>query len=225
MLIDLLRRAYYLFPDEAQRAILVKRRERIWIDRRIVFIHIPKAAGTSINQALFGRFMGHVHASDVERWGSRQLKSLPSFAVTRNPWDRLVSAYRFARLGRGFGGPIHAGIRRWEQYQAPEFETFESFVTNWLARHDLRRLDGIFQPQWPFVCGANRKVLVDHLGRLDELSPTLDFIAASTGVRVDIQRSNRSGSDVNYREFYTPQLAEAVAAIYREDINLFGYEF
>jgi len=226
MAADLLRNLYYQLPARLQSAILVKRRSSIWLRAGIVFVHIPKAAGTSINHALYGRFMGHVHASDVECWASAKVKSLPSFAVTRNPWDRLVSAYRFARLGRGIGGKVQAGVLRPEQYRTAEFETFERFVRDWLAPRDVERLDGIFQPQWPFVCAPNGNlVVVDHLGRVEDLDPTLEFIRASTGASIELHRSNRSGESADYRGFYTPELADLVARIYRRDVELFSYAF
>lgn len=225
MLIDHARSAYYHLPESFQRAVLVRRRQPIWIRAGIVFIHVPKAAGTSVNQALYGQFMGHVHASDIQRWGSARLNALPSVAITRNPWDRLVSAYRFAKLGRGIGGKVQAGVRNPRQYQVPAFANFDSFVTQWLAQRDVARLDGIFQPQWPFVCNEDGRTLVDHLGRIEDLPPTLEFIRAASGSAVQLEWSNRSGDANDYRDFYTPDLARLVGQIYRRDVELFGYEF
>ena len=225
MLVDTLRNAYYRLPQGLQRMVLVKRRQPIWLKAGILFIHIPKAAGTSVNEALYGRFMGHVRASDIQRWGSARLRALPSFAVTRNPWDRLVSAYRFAKAGHGVGGAIQAGVWKPEQYRVAAFETFELFVTRWLAKRDLARLDGIFQPQCLFVCDDAGKPLVDHVGRIENFQPTLDFIADVIGNVPDVRQANRSGANVDYRDFYSPKLVKQVGEMYRRDIEIFGYEF
>lgn len=224
MLIDPLKELYYRLPQGLQRAVLVKRRERIWIDAGILFIHVPKAAGTSINLALYGRFIGHVRASDVARWGSARLKSLPSFAVTRNPWDRLVSAYRFARRLRTKDWKSDARVPRAVRSQVPEFESFASFVTDWLAHRDVRSLNQIFQPQSLFVCDPGGKVLVDHVGRLDDLAPTVDFLHR-LGIAPAIEQTNLSGEPVDYRSYYTPELAALVGRIYAEDVGIFGYDF
>lgn len=225
MLKEALRQAYHLVPDDYRKALLVRRRARTWLRSGIVFIHIPKAAGTSMNNALYGRFMGHVRAADLQRWGSPSLRALPSFAITRNPWDRLVSAYRFARRGAGVGGEIQAAVARPELYQGPEFDNFERFVTEWLSARDVRRLDYIFQPQSLFVCDEKGKVLVDHLGKVEDLSPTYDFIEARLGRRPVVEPSNRSGSPVDYRSFYTPALIDLVGQIYEQDVRTFGYQF
>jgi len=130
MLVDSVRHAYYHLPQPLQRAVLVRRRGPIWLRAGIVFVHIPKAAGTSISEALYGRFVGHVRAADVVQWGPSRLKALPRFAITRNPWDRLVSAYRFVTRGGGVGG-AHAGrVWRAEQYRISEFQSFDRFVTD-----------------------------------------------------------------------------------------------
>ncbi len=221
---QVLRDVYRRLPEGLRRAILVKRRERLWIATGVLFIHVPKAAGTSISQALYGRFMGHMRAADVERWGSAQVRVLPRFAVVRNPWDRLVSAYRFAKRGSGIGG-IVAGIRNPEQYRVPEFENFERFVREWLAPRDVRKLDGVFQPQWPFVCQANKQVMVDHVGRFEKLEQTHAFLEATLRRKLRFHRQNLSGPEIDYRSLYTPALAAAVRDIYSEDVEMFGYEF
>lgn len=223
-MIALLRDFYGLLPASLRLAILVKRREPLWIQRRIVFIHVPKAAGTSINQALYGRFMGHPRASDVEKWGSARLRALPRFAVVRNPWDRLLSAYRFAKLGSGIGG-IVAGIRNPEQYRVPEFDSFDRFVHEWLAPRDVTGLDGVFQPQHMFLYSQDGRLLVNHLGKLEHLGPTYAFIEQILGHPIDLPRSNQSGERIDYRQVYTPQTRAIVGSIYREDVERFGYDF
>lgn len=189
-----------------------------------MFIHVPKAAGTSINQALYGRFMGHARASDIEKWGSVRLRALPRFSVVRNPWDRLVSAYRFAKRGRGIGKAV-AGMRDPEQYRVPEFDTFERFVHEWLVPRDIARIDPVFQPQSLFVCDRGKELIVDHVGRLEDLRPTYAFIDDKLGEQVGFDRQNRSGAEIDYRSFYTPGLVALVGQIYQEDIARFGYDF
>jgi hypothetical protein len=206
-------------------ALLVRQRSAIWGRVGIVFVHIPKSAGTSINLSLYGQFMGHPRALDVKRWAPSDVKLLPAFAVARNPWDRLVSAYRFARLGEGVGGKFQARVWQPEQYQIPEFATFERFVYEWLVTKNVRKIDKIFQPQVIFVSDRVGKVIVDHVGRVENLLPTYEFIRSHLGKISTLTRSNSSGEKVDYRDFYNPRLVELVGKIYAEDVNAFGYDF
>ena len=217
--------AYYHLPEGLRMAILVRRRSALWRRAGIVFIHIPKAAGTSMNLALYGRFMGHARAIDVARWAPPDVRRIPSFALTRNPWDRLVSAYRFAKRGGGIDGTNGGRVWKPEQYRVPEFQTFERFVREWLVRRDVRKLDFSFRPQSLFVCDRLGGIIVDHAGRVEDLAPTMDFIRDKLGRIPSMPRSNRSGEPLDYRRFYTPDLAELVGRIYARDIALFGYDF
>ncbi|HEX8639917.1 MAG TPA: sulfotransferase family 2 domain-containing protein [Allosphingosinicella sp.] len=202
----------------------MRRRAGYWLRAGIVFIHVPKAAGTSFNHALYGRFIGHPRAMDVARWAPKAVQALPSFSVTRNPWDRLVSAYRFARAGGGLGEK-RAGMWRARHYQVPEFATFERFVREWLAPRDVTRLDGVFQPQTLFLCDRSGTPLLDHIGRLEDLEPTYAFIARHRAPIPRLEKTNRSGDSVDYRRFYTPELVRLVGNIYRGDVERFGYDF
>jgi Sulfotransferase family len=212
-------------PGPLRRALLVRRRARYWLEAGIVFIHVPKAAGTSFNEALYGRFMGHPRASDLRRWAPAAVNALPVFSVTRNPWDRLLSAYRFAKAGGGIGETYRAGMWRPHLYRGPAFESFERFVDEWLAPRDVTRLGGVFQPQGLFLCDRQGRLLVDHAGRLDDLGPTYAFIEAHVGPIAPLARANRSGETIDYRDHYSPRLAQRVGDIYRDDVERFGYDF
>jgi hypothetical protein len=143
----------------------------------------------------------------------------------RNPWDRLVSAWRFARQGQGQGETYRAGMWHPERYRGPEFATFEGFVEEWLARRDVRKLDGVFQPQSLFLCDKAGRLLVDHVGRLEDLAPTYAFVEAKVGAMPALGQANRSGDAIDYRKLYTPELAALVGRIYAEDVERFGYRF
>jgi hypothetical protein len=212
-------------PVELQNFVLVRRRSPLWVRAGIVFVHVPKAAGTSINQALYGRFMGHIPASSIHRWGSHEVRTLPSFAVCRNPWDRLVSAYRFVKQGGGIGGPFTAGVWRPELYRGPEFESFERFVIEWLDGRDIGSLEYHFHAQTHYVCDQSGRILVNHLGRYENLAPTIAFLEDTVGHMPELKRWNRSGEAVDYRSFYTPELIEIVGRIYADDVRILDYSF
>ena len=216
---------YYLLPQSLRQAVLVQQCSPLWATTGIVFIHIPRSAGSSFDLALYGRFMGHVRAVSIRQWANSQIKSLPSFAITRNPWERLVSSFRVARRGSGTGGEFHAKVFRPERYQICAFETFESFVVEWLSNRDLRKLDPIFQPQSRFLCDRGGSVLVDHVGRIENLGPTLEFIREHLGFVLQIPHANRSGDQIDYRKLYTSKTIEITQQLYAEDIERFGYDF
>ena len=58
-----------------------------------IFIHVPKAAGTSIARAIYGQNVGHRKATDYLKVSRRTFKQYFSYGFVRDPWDRAVSAY------------------------------------------------------------------------------------------------------------------------------------
>lgn len=77
-----------------------KRRERITtIQRRgVLFIHVPKNAGTSVCHQLYGTQIKHETVRYYASVAPRVL-DLPSFAILRDPVCRFLSAFAYASNG------------------------------------------------------------------------------------------------------------------------------
>ena len=73
------------------------------INKKILFIHIPKAGGTSIATALYGKASGHPFLYQYYLANKHFTKTFYKFCVVRNPYDRLVSA--FSHISNGNSNP------------------------------------------------------------------------------------------------------------------------
>ena len=184
-------------------------------------IHVPKAAGTSVSHALYGGNIGHRTALDYQRISARHFRTYFRFGFVRNPWDRAVSAYEFARAGgtewvRPIDDPVYA---------SDTFATFDRFVRDWLVTAPLDTVDVVFRPQWTFLCDVDGSLLVDHVGRVERLAEDLRVVESALGRTIRPDHLNRTERSVDYPEYYTPETRDMVAEVYHRDIDLLGYEF
>lgn len=199
--------------------ILARRRLPLWRNAGVIFIHIPKNAGSSVNDALYGRFMGHVPASLVRYASASDFANLPSFALLRNPLERCLSAYYFARAGRGEGKGVIAAIANPERYQIDEFTTFDRFVNEWLAKQDLARIDPVFRTQSSYVCDRNGQPMVTHLGTLGEIAKTEAWLRKTLGQEVQFGHTNHNNRTSRPQQV-SAESRKAIEHIYAVDYRL-----
>lgn len=203
---------------------------------RFIFIHIYKNAGTSIRRALYphtatkmrwrlhnyatkigvSRFRprgapkgyhGHVTAREVaEKMGRERFDSYFSFAIVRNPWDWVVSLWRYM-------------VENQERFPDAPFERFNTFdgYVRW-------RCDGNYGFQKKWVCDEDGELMVDFVGRFEHLEEDFAEICRLIGVEANLPHKNPS-THAHYTEYYTPETIELVRKTYRPDIQFFGYEF
>ena len=126
-----------------------------------IFIHIPKAAGTSISRAIYGQNVGHRKAGDYIKISKREFEKYYSFSFTRNPWDRLVSAYNFTRQG---GTKLVKPLPN-PAYKTSVFKDFKTFVTEWLPYTDLEREDVVFERQYKYIYDFDGNLQVNFVGK------------------------------------------------------------
>ena len=70
--------------------------------RKLIFVHIPKNAGTSIEKCCDMNDTGHKNwkyyfSNYLSEWNE-----FTSFAVIRDPIDRFISCYRYARMKKSY---------------------------------------------------------------------------------------------------------------------------
>jgi hypothetical protein len=187
----------------------------------IVFIHIPKTAGVSITQAVYGRTVWcHFTLPQLLKAADEDVLRLPRFTIIRNPWDRAVSAYHFAKSGGIRGG---AQMKRADRYRAQDFETFDSYVRGYLAVHDVWKLDGVFRPQ-SYYLGPPGRDNFGYIGDFDYMPETEQWLTDTLGRPVRLPHTNASNHS-NYQTYYTKETRNIVGDIYRCDIDRFGFQF
>ncbi len=116
--------------------------------RNLIFIHVPRAAGTSIARALYGdgctrhHSMRYFHALDPHFAASAD-----SFAVLRDPFDRFASAFAFV----GAGGTPTARLSAVFAHETRHVKTVDDYLSFLEGRGPLD-LDFVMRPQSWFVC-------------------------------------------------------------------------
>lgn len=195
-------------------ATLGDRTRRAILASGLLFIHIPKTAGTSISACLYGRNLPHYTAQFYQTVFGDELTSLPSFSVIRHPVERLISGWAMSMAG---GTGIMASDRA-EDRQLGGVKTLEDYVAFVEARRSrLETLPRAFHEQSSFIEDGQGRILVDRLFRLDAeagLPPALaDLLGARCIPHLNASRRGPMGVSENLRS--------RIEHIYARDLDLY----
>jgi len=212
----------------------------------IVFIWIPKAAGTSVWRAmrhsgtaveykplvlesgLIDGLPAHKEWCDAGiqyvTFFHADIAALPCdlsrtmrVAIVRNPWDRLVSLYHYLHSPVGMAKPRGRAL-------ASLRLCFDDFVVaacgGRIPPPGASYFDGIVgaNPQTCWTRNATR------VWRLEDLPRQWPEFQRATGVTAPLPHINR-GERGPYRDHYTPALRHLVAKRFAEEIEEYGYAF
>lgn len=214
--------------------------------RRFIFVHIPKTGGSSVTYHLttltrwndieigctpFGKAMlrffrdrfgigKHATAAQIRGIvGEKIWTKYRTFAVVRNPYQRVVSSYNFMKnWNAGGGAPKETDIIR-------DFDTFESFVLGDYWRSG--GFEGIFLPQshWVTEPGKPRSIIVDEVLKLEDLLDDCSALNAMLGLEHRLGRSlpRRNRAPMLAELPLSGRVAKEIATHHKSDFELFGY--
>lgn len=195
----------------------------------LVFIHIPKTAGGAIEELLLpykapGRksllrrlaaklalpqdaMAAYIPGHSTAEWhrrvmGAATFDAARRFAVVRNPYDRLISAYEFIRQN-----PRHHRHRR----------TAGQGFTDFLKARQMS--------QMPFLVDREGRMLVEHIVRFEALAVELGALFDRLGVPLALPaEGKRNSSEKQDRSHYlTPEALELINRACAEDFRRLGY--
>lgn len=198
----------YRFPLQRRAARL-----RTKYLRDLVFVHINKTGGSSIERALALPFQ-HLTALELrdllgERRWSRRFK----FTFVRDPWDKVASHYHF-RVKTNQTGLRTRPI------------PFPEWVVRAYGERDPVLYDDpkMFMPQYRWICAEDGRSLVDFIGRFEHLREDFREVCRRIGVKAELPHLKKS-ADRSYRLLYTPEARQVVAQRFAGDLERFGYTF
>lgn len=187
--------------------------------RKLVFVHIQKTGGKSVRKAIgIPGSTIHLPARNLKtELGSERWSQYFKFAVVRNPWDRLVSAYHYRRNG---GNRTAEDRRRASEYP----DSFSEFLSRLDYFQNLPD-EGMFQSQWDWLTDEEGNLLVDRVLRFDFLDTQIPELAEELGLgNVRVPHLNRSRHQ-HYSTYYNTAQQQLVAQTYSTEIQAFGFQF
>lgn len=230
-------------------------------DLHCVFVHVPKAAGQSIERVFLDYHgltwetraplllrrrndpsegpprLAHLSAREYVEYGhltERDWADFFKFSFVRNPWMRAVSMYKY------YGD--HRRI------------PFPMFVRDRLAGTYWRDEHWFVRPQADFVCDEHDRVIVDFIGRVENIDEDFAEVARRVGLSTSIVPHHnttdaspwslkhckgilrmpgyllgglrqRRYQNSSYASYYDTESVALVRALYERDVELFGYRF
>ncbi len=201
-------------PPAARARFSTEPQARVAI-REFVFIHINKTGGSSVERAL-GLPLEHRTALEkIREIGRRNWDRRFSFAVVRNPWDKVASHYHYrVATNQGGLGEATPGFRDWVRLA--------------YAEHDPRYYDAprMFMPQLRWISDADGNILVNQLCRFEQLERDFAAICLHLGRRVELPHAKASARPAgSWRDLYDGPTRDIVAQCFSEDIERFDYRF
>ncbi|PAV24509.1 hypothetical protein CF392_15880 [Tamilnaduibacter salinus] len=188
-------------------------------EKKMIYIHIPKVAGSSIGEAILGHDkVGHYPARYIRDIDNRFFDEAYKFTFVRNPWDRLYSAFSFLKNG-GKG----TWDSDWTQKYRVDLMDFEEFVIDFINESTVYSIIHLV-PQIDFVLDKHGNSLMDYIGYFEELEEGMSVVSESTGFNFKVPRANVN-EKVGYRDVYSKKMIDKVARVYQEDLNYLRYDF
>ena len=164
---------------------------------KVVFIHINRTGGVSVETAFNKPLMDHKRPVDIIKIiGKEKWDDYFKFSFVRNPWDRLVSVY-FNRKKWGVTANFN----------------------NWLK--SVSKSDWLVQLDW---ISDDNQIIVDYVGRFETLSNSFIEVCNKIGTRISLPHLNRT-HHLHYSHYYNSDSVNMVEHLCKKDIDAFGYKF
>lgn len=200
-------------------------------DQKIIFIHIPKTAGTSIANLLgFTAGTSHITAKEVKQnLCKKEFSTYFKFCFVRNPWDRFISLYNYARLEESY---YHSSVNPEKSRHGKhlDFDLLKnaslSDCADYLLEHKLKHdlAWNHWQEQINWIYDDQGKILVDYIGKFENLEDDIIDILKKIGAKKNLKRMNSSVIK-NNRKVLDVKTRDIIKDFYKNDIEKFGYEF
>ena len=210
-------------------------------DPRFIFVHIPKTAGTSIEEAVYQYQDFYVTDENIhqpliqfrENLTHEEYDSAFKFCFVRNPFDLLYSTWKYWTHDNGlmvgfeewliwrYEGRMSDGIKFLRDIE--RFSDEASMLSELRISWYVNRL-----PQTYWFVDEDGNFLTDYIGSFEYLRQDFNEVVQHLNLKdVYLPHSNkgRSSDDRDYRKYYSERTRKIVEKKFALDLAIFGYSF
>ena len=154
---------------------------------------------------LAGYNLQHLTSNEIKKLLTVQIyQKYFKFTFIRNPWDRMVSEYKWA-------------------YYSLSFEDYINRILYVVEnRIKLETKNAHFRPQIEYINND-----LDFIGRFENFNQDIEKVSSLIGLDFDIKKlpHEKKTNRKHYKEYYNEQTKQIINNIYKDDIKQFDYEF
>lgn len=211
-------------------------------EKKFIFIHIYKIAGSSVRQALcryeplsvkFKRLIGFVLAkckvirpNQVYTAGLFNYKNTPTHATAQQIKEKLQvhvydNFFKFAFVRNPWDWQVslyHYALN--SQYHhsdlTKKMKNFDEYI-EWRVSNDVHL-------QKEFVTDGAGNIIVDFIGKVEKIDKNFVEICNRVGIESHLSHINKT-KHRDYKQYYNSRTRELVYNAFHEDIELFEYSF
>ena len=188
-------------------------------EKKLIFINVPKNAGTSIIRAMgvenvfIDKTIEEYKAHYQDYWSEYK-----KFTVVRDPIDRFISAYKFARMKESFwfSATEREGLEKHEHFELCTKMNINQYVSH--LYEDQDRFNIWVFPQTHFIIPQNGSGEIDYYVRYENLLEDLHKIGIN-----NIEKINTSKIDNEIEIKLTKRSKYMLYEIYDVDYKNFSY--
>lgn len=207
--------------------------------RKVIFIHIPKCGGVSVERSIHKALGGpdkipyanllrqpprperrsgplglHSTMKDFKRYFGDEISDFYIFTIVRNPWRRLVSHYEYL-VKPGFN-------KRMSDNNKMDFSQFVQVYQTRLLGYTIHGYKDFLEDD--YGTQLNRTI------KLENINEDLPSVGLDIKLEIpEVLHMNSTDPSLkehkNWKDYYNPGLIDRVYRMYKDDIEKYNYEF
>lgn len=163
--------------------------------KQFIFVHVFRTGGSSIERSFGGNNVSNMHRAleTVPNW-----RNYFSFGFVRNPWDRLVSSYMYAKSRKKLKKPFNEYV---QQFMVGSLRTSKKHA------------------QYNMVKNCS------FIGRYEHLQEDYDTVCELIGMPRKTLPHLWKTKHTSYKTHFTDSQISDIAEVFSGDIEKFGFTF
>ena len=180
---------------------------------KIFFIHIPRTAGTSVEEylnpgsELYGR---HLNYSEFKERRRKDYKKFFVFTIVRNPWDRINSCYNW--------------LKQKGAIQDMSMKDYLFYIDSYHKNPGAYKKDLFIEKHSWWVDESYQDINMTL--KYENIAKEIEILRSVSKIKTGIGQfpyKNKTSIKTNYTESYDKEGAEIIRSVYSEEIERFGY--